>query len=29
MGGDKLFAILGIVVIIVYFFNKYRNDKRR
>jgi hypothetical protein len=28
MGGDYLFALLALGVAVVYFFNKYRNNKK-
>ncbi|TYP99921.1 hypothetical protein C7447_101528 [Tenacibaculum adriaticum] len=28
MGGNSLFAVLALVVAIVYFFNKYRSNKK-
>ncbi|SED99268.1 hypothetical protein SAMN04487765_1036 [Tenacibaculum sp. MAR_2010_89] len=28
MGGDYLFAVLAFLVAIVYFFNKYRSNKK-
>ena len=28
MGGDYLFLVLGFGVAIVYFFNKYRSNKK-
>ncbi len=28
MGGDYLFAILALLVAVIYFFNKFRNDKK-
>lgn len=28
MGGDYLFAILALGVAVVYFFNKFRNNKK-
>lgn len=28
MGGDYLFAVLALAVAVVYFFNKFRNNKK-
>jgi hypothetical protein len=28
MGGDYLFAVLALGVAVVYFFNKYRSNKK-
>ena len=27
MGGDYLFAVLAVGLVVVYFYNKYRNKK--
>lgn len=28
MGGDYLFAVLAVGLVIVYFYNKFRNNKK-